>query len=165
MTLLRMNPTVVWANRPLGKIPQVTQLVAMTTMGQPIMQILAPNGCPGPANVCSPARIAIDQAMSVLVGIFTLSMLQNDRLSDIEVRRKQSTPTGVPDAEICRNALATRRVSMQRLAGASDPDDSSYQGECERHLGRRSVCEERHMALLRGHLAPRFVSRTLIRRK
>lgn len=82
----------------------------------------------------------------MLVGIFTLSMLQNDRLSDIEVRRKQSTPTGVPDAEICRNALATRRVSMQRLAGASDPDVSSYQGECERHLGRRSVCEERHMA-------------------
>jgi hypothetical protein len=45
--------------------------------------------------------MAIDQAMPVLVGIFTLSMLQNGRLSDIEVRRKQSTPTAVPDAEIC----------------------------------------------------------------
>ena len=102
--------------------------------------------CPGPANVCSPARTAIDQAEPVLVGIFTLSMLQNGRLSDIEVRRKQSTPTGVPDAEIYRNALATRRVSMQRSAGASDPDDSSYQGEWERHGGRRSVREEWHMA-------------------
>ncbi len=64
--------------------------------------------CPGPANVCSPAHLAIDQAEPVLVGIFTLSMLQNGRLSDIEVRRKQSTPTAAADVEIYRNTLAMR---------------------------------------------------------
>jgi len=90
--------------------------------------------------------MTIGQAMPVVVGIFTLSMLQNGHLLDIELRRKQSTPTGVPDAEICRNALATQRVSMQRSAGASDPGDSSYQGEWERHVGRRSGREEWHMA-------------------
>jgi hypothetical protein len=54
-------------------------------------------------------------------------------------------PTGVADAEIGRNALATLRVSNQRSAGASGPDDSAHQGEWERHSGRRPAHEEMRM--------------------
>ena len=43
------------------------------------------------------------------------------------------------DAEISQNARATPRVSTQRSAGASDPDDSAHQGEWERHSGWRPV--------------------------
>ena len=50
------------------------------------------------------------------------------------------------DAEISQNAQATPRVSTQRSAGASDPDDSAHQGEWERHSGPRSGRAEMHMA-------------------
>ena len=102
-------------------------------------------GCPGPANVCSPARMAIDQAMPVLVGIFTQQILQDRRLTDIEAHRKQSTPTGVPDAEICRNALAMRRVSVQRSAGVSDHHHNLHPGEWEHHSCRPPARAERHI--------------------
>ena len=101
--------------------------------------------CPGPANVCSPARMAIDQAMPVLVGIFTQQILQDRRLTDIEAHRKQSTPTGVPDAQICRNALAMRRVSVQRSAGASDHHHNLHPGEWEHHSCRPQVRVEKHI--------------------
>jgi len=77
--------------------------------------------------------------MPVLVGIFTAQMLHDVHLADIGAQRKQSTPTGAADAEICRNALATPQVSNQRSADATDPNDSAPQGECERHSGRRPV--------------------------
>ena len=50
------------------------------------------------------------------------------------------------DAENCRNALATPRVSTQRLAGVSAPNDSAHQGEWERHSGWRRVRAEMRRA-------------------
>ena len=49
--------------------------------------------------------------MPVSVGIFTAQMLQDAHLTDIGAQRKQSTPTGAADAEICRNA-GVRRTSQ-----------------------------------------------------
>jgi len=89
---------------------------------------------------------AIDWTMPMLVGIFTAQMLQDACLTDIGAQRKQSTPTGAADAQIYRNAWATPHVSKQRSAGASDPNDSSHQGECERRSGRRRVRAEMRMA-------------------
>ena len=50
------------------------------------------------------------------------------------------------DAEISQNARATPRVSTQRSAGASDPDDSAHQSEWERHSGWRPVLAAMRMA-------------------
>ena len=91
--------------------------------------------------------MAIDQAEPVLVGIFTLSMLQNGRLSDIEVRRKQSTPTAAADVEIYRNTLAMPLASNQRSADASGPYNSAHQGELEHRSGRQLAYVAMHMAL------------------
>ncbi len=63
-------------------------------------------------------------------------MLQDGRLTDIEAHRKQSTPTDATNAGIWRNTLATRRVSDQRSAGASDHHHNAHQGEWE-HPGCR----------------------------
>jgi len=70
-------------------------------------------------------------------------MLQEAHLMGIGAQKNQSTPTGAAVAEICRNALATPRVSTQRSAGASGPNDSAHQGEWERHSGWRPVRAER----------------------
>jgi hypothetical protein len=77
--------------------------------------------------------------MPMSVGIFTAQVLQDVHLTDIRAQRAQSTPTAAAAAEMCRNAVATRRVSKQRSAGASDPNDSAHQGECECHSGQRPV--------------------------
>ncbi len=90
--------------------------------------------------------MAIDWTMPVLVGIFTAQMLQDGRLADIEAQRKQSTPTAAADFEICRNALATPRISNQRSVDASDPDDSAHRGEWVRRGYRLPVREEMRMA-------------------
>jgi hypothetical protein len=84
--------------------------------------------------------------MSVSVGIITAQMLQDAFLTDIGAQGKQSTPTGIADAEICRNALTRLRVSKQRSAGASDRNDSAHQGEWERHSGPRPGRAEMRMA-------------------
>ena len=60
----------------------------------------------------------------------------------IGAQKNQSTPTGAAVAEICRNALATPRVSTQRLADVSAPNDSAHQGEWERHSVWRPVRAE-----------------------
>ena len=70
-------------------------------------------------------------------------MLQEAHLMGIGAQKNQSTPTGAAVAEICRNALATPRVSTQRLADVSAPNDSAHQGEWERHSGWRPVRAER----------------------
>jgi hypothetical protein len=84
--------------------------------------------------------------MSVSVGIITAQMLQDAHLTDIGAQGKQSTPSGVADAEMCQNAWATPRVSKQRSAGVYDPYDSAHQGEWVPHSGRRSVRAEKRMA-------------------
>ena len=71
----------------------------------------SPDGCPGPAKVYSHACTAIDWTMPMSVGIFTAQVLQDAHLTDIRAQRKQSTPICAADAESCRNALATPRVS------------------------------------------------------
>ena len=50
------------------------------------------------------------------------------------------------DAEIPQNARATPRVSTQRSAGASNPDDSAHQGEWECHSGPQPVMAAMRMA-------------------
>ena len=87
--------------------------------------------CPGPANVCFHACLKIDWTMAVYVSIFIQQILQDRRLTDIEAHQKQSTPTGAADAGIWRNTLATRRVSDQRSAGASDHHHNAHQVERE----------------------------------
>ena len=49
-------------------------------------------------------------------------------------------------AEISQNARATPRVSTQRSAGVSDPDDSAHRGEWVCHSGRRAVLAAMRMA-------------------
>lgn len=50
------------------------------------------------------------------------------------------------DAGISHNARATPRVSTQRSAAASVPDDRAHQGEWERHSGWRPVLAAMRMA-------------------
>ena len=64
----------------------------------------------------------------------------------IQVIISNSPSTGAADAEICRNALATPRVSSQRSAGASGPNDSAHQGEWECHSGRQPIRKGTRMA-------------------
>ena len=73
-------------------------------------------------------------------------MLQEAHLMGIGAQKNQSTPTGAAVAEICRNALATPRVSTQRLADVSAPNDSAHQGEWEHHSGWRPVRAEMRRA-------------------
>ena len=75
-----------------------------------------------------------------------VQMLQDGHLADIGAKRKQSTPRGAADAESCGNALATPHVLEQRLASASDPDDSALQGELVRHSSLRSARAVMRMA-------------------
>lgn len=88
---------------------------------------------------------AIDWTLTVIVGICTAQTLQDDHFTDIGAQRKPSTPTDVTDAEICQSTWATPLFSMRQSAGASDPNDSAHQGECERHSGPRPGRAEMHM--------------------
>ena len=83
-----------------------------------------------------PCRRGTHWTMPVLVCIFTAQILQDGRLTNIETQQTQSTPSVAADAEMDREALTTQLASNQRLVGASDPYDSSHQGELERHGGR-----------------------------
>jgi len=64
-------------------------------------------------------------------------MLHDAHLTDIRAQRKKST---------CPNARPTRRVSKQRSADASEPNDSAHQGEWECHTGLQPARAAMRMA-------------------
>jgi len=92
-------------------------------------------------------------------------MHQDPRLTDIGVQLKQSTPTGAAYAEICRNALATRRVPQfndRQVLPASTTAHIEANGgatvagdRCVRRCAWRTARPSRLQ----------FVSRTLTRRR
>ena len=61
-------------------------------------------------------------------------------------QRKKSMRAGIVDAEICGIALAMPRVTKQRSAGASEPNDSAHQGEWECHTGLQPARAAMRMA-------------------
>lgn len=65
----------------------------------------------------------------------------------------QLARAGAVSAGTIRNEWATPRVSAQRPAGTSDPNDNAHQGERERHSGLTTGASGDAHGALRGHCA------------
>ena len=96
---------------------------------------------------------AISRAVCIREGVMNcvmwLNLLSFAHIHSVDVSRspldgnrsasKVIHALNTADAAIGRNALPMPRVSKQRSAGASDPNDSAHQVECECYSGRRPV--------------------------